>query len=731
MIFLKIPVGISILLPFSLMQHGFSQKPLMELKNDMIITSSSIIKNATYQLNATGSINQPLIRIEGNNITVDFNNCILEGSNDKQFPNEFYGMAVHIRGENITIKNAHIRGYKIAIMATGCKNLLIENSDLSYNYRQHLQSNWLREDVSDWMSFHHNEKDEWLRFGAGIYLKDCSRPVIRNNIITNGQCGLMLVKTNDALVTENNFSFNSAVGIGMYRSSRNQVLNNQLDFNVRGYSHGFYNRGQDSAGILVFEQCNENIFAFNSVTHGGDGFFLWAGQSTMDTGEGGCNDNILYKNDFSYAPTNGIEVTFSRNTIIENIIRECDHGIWGGYSFHTSFLGNKFEKNRIGIAIEHGQDNEIRFNDFSNDREGIKLWARRTQPADWGYASKRDTRSMNYKIEKNLFTGLPLCLNISLSENVAVSNNGILKTGQFLQMDTSVKNIHIDSSNSSRTGKVSIQKKMGGLKKIKYNQAGKLFLTDTSLMNRNAIRITEWGPYNYSYPILFLKKIDSNNIYYFDVLGPKGTWKIKTSTGAANISLSQGGIPASFTAQRKGDNIQLEAEFSGGEFYSPFGRLQPANSKHSFSFRDFVPTIRWNVSWYKWNAVTDPNKSYEKFQAVFNSIPLKTEQPKKVEYTWWGEIGKNLAADTFATVATGNVTVPKGKYRIAVTADDLVKVFVDGKPVIDFWDSGKYKNDEDTYHSADIELNGLHTLRVEHIENSGYATLIFYIKPIF
>ena len=33
----------------------------------------------------------------------------------------------------------------------------------------------------------------------------------------------------------------------------------------------------------------------------------------MDTGQGGCNDNLLYGNDFSHAPTNGIEATFSRN----------------------------------------------------------------------------------------------------------------------------------------------------------------------------------------------------------------------------------------------------------------------------------------------------------------------------------------------------------------------------------------------------------------------------------
>jgi hypothetical protein len=36
-------------------------------------------------------------------------------------------------------------------------------------------------------------------------------------------------------------------------------MHNRLDWNVRGYSHGIYARGQDSAGILCYEQSNDNI----------------------------------------------------------------------------------------------------------------------------------------------------------------------------------------------------------------------------------------------------------------------------------------------------------------------------------------------------------------------------------------------------------------------------------------------------------------------------------------
>ena len=91
----------------------------------------------------------------------------------------------------------------------------------------------------------------------------------------------MMMECNDGLFYNNEINFNSGIGMGLYRSNRNRIMHNKLDWNVRGYSHGFYSRGQDSAGILVYEQSNENIFAHNSATHSGDGFFLWAGQTTM------------------------------------------------------------------------------------------------------------------------------------------------------------------------------------------------------------------------------------------------------------------------------------------------------------------------------------------------------------------------------------------------------------------------------------------------------------------
>ena len=85
-------------------------------------------------------------------------------------------------------------------MARDVTNLVIENCDFSYNYRQHLNSTQEKEDISDWLSHHQNEKDEWLRYGAAMYLRDCESTVIKNTKVTGGQNALMMTNCNNGKI---------------------------------------------------------------------------------------------------------------------------------------------------------------------------------------------------------------------------------------------------------------------------------------------------------------------------------------------------------------------------------------------------------------------------------------------------------------------------------------------------------------------------------------------------
>lgn len=701
--------------------------PTIRLKAGMVIRESAIINRETYLLNAPALLSDNLILIEGNNITIDFNSAILQGSADKSRPDEFYGLAIRIKkgSKNITLKNAFIHGYKVAILADSIDNLVIENCDLSYNWRQHLQSSREKEDISDWMSFHHNENDEWLRYGAAIYLKNCRKAVISNNRVTGGQCALMMTRCDEAVVFDNTFSFNSAIGIGMYRSSRNKVYHNRLDYNVRGYSHGFYKRGQDSAGILVFEQCNDNIFAFNSATHSGDGFFLWAGQSTMDTGLGGCNDNFIYGNDFSYAPTNGIEVTFSRNLLMKNILKECDHGIWGGYSFDTDITDNLFENNRIGIAIEHGQGINIALNGFTGDQTGVKLWSRDKQPANWGYAKARNTESRNYWIAANRFTSVKTAFDIMGTDTVVFSGNTKFFVDNALVLGDRTENI--DTSRELDLLDIDYQKDA----RLKTISADKLPLVNLP-MGKKEMRITEWGPYDFNYPLLWLKNVNKEGLYEFEVLGPKGKWDIGTLEGFEVVARGVDSFPSFLTASIDTTvaNHVIHLTYAGPSFRNVFGKSTDSNVNRNFTYHSFQPKATWEVQWYSWNAGHDPANGYTPFTSLFEQLPVYTTTTNSIDYTWWGGIGKNLPADSFATVAQTHMLLKEGNYTIGITADDFAKVFVDGKEVIDAWDAKYTELDENTHHRVTLHLSaGIHDFKIVHAEKTGLATMVFTINP--
>ena len=707
-----------------LSQYTFAQKKQIVLTKGMVITRSVTVKKQVYNFDGADSLSAAPIIIQGNNITIDFNGAVIQGSSDIENPDKFKGSGVIIKsGKNITIKNLKVKGFKVGLMAKGINGLHIDSSDFSYNYRQHLNSTRDREDLADWQSYHHNENDEWLRYGAGIYLRDCDKFSVLFTTITNGQCGLMLTNCNSGMVTENNFSFNSGLGIGMYRSSRNVVLYNNIDWNVRGYSDGVYYRGQDSAGILVFEQCNNNWFLRNSATHSGDGFFLWAGQSTMDTGQGGCNDNLLYGNDFSYAPTNGVELTFSRNRVIQNIIHDCWHGVWGGFSFNTVIADNSFAGNMSGIAIEHGMKDTIAQNTFDGDKVAIELWSNPKIAKSYGYVQTRDTRSVNNIVSDNSFINVRKVLNVNHTDSLKIVSNKLSESIRPEELDSTVTHVTLTDN--------------GGLTVPGHKDyiSGRLpnfispipsELPKNLPQGRKYIMMNEWGPYNFSYPIAWWQKTDSTGVMHFDMMGPAGEWKIVKAKGVSQASANSGKFPAELTVQKDANgltDIDIEFEYTGSAVTSPFGVKYEAGKPYTFHYREFAIPYNWQMKWFTFDDTNDPLKHEAEFKKMIAGEPVKTSTGKELHNVFGKNFGKNIARQKIATVSTTAIDVPEATYKIGISASELVKLYVDDKLLIENWDPAKLKNDEDNHKDGIISLKGKHTIRIEQAQYGDYGML--------
>jgi len=668
--------------------------PAIRLEPGLVITRSVRVLPGTYRLPASASLDSAAIVIRGDGITVDLTGATLLGAAPDALPDRGAGVAIRIDGgRNITVRNAKIRGYKIGILAAGTRGLTLTGNDASHNWKPRLYSQIEHESLVDWLSYHQNDTDEWHRYGAGFYLSGVRGGEIRGNTVEQGMNGLLLTRSDSLRIRENTFSFNSGLGIGLYRSSDNVIANNRLEFNVRGYSHRFYRRGQDSAALLLYEQSDRNIVAWNAATHGGDGLFLWAGQSTMDTGKGGANDNVFFANDFSWAPTNAMEATFSRNSFLANRAMGSEYGLWGGYSFESNVIGNCFGKNRFGIAIEHGQDNRIVANRFDGDSLAIRLWGDSIQPSDWGYPKHRDTRSRDYRIEHNVFAGNQRTVQAANTTGLVALDNDSLPVAR----------------SGCTTGVLPAEH--ASLAPALPGVTQRVPASAFADRDRSAMIVDEWGPFDWRSPKLW--PVDSSRAVplRLAVLGPAGRWRVVERRGVARLSDESGRVGDTLivTPATSGD-WRVTLEYIGGATVSPRGERRPAGRPYRFSFERFEPAAEWSLRFFSWKDSTE----LARFAAM---PPIVERKASRLDFHWYRPLLPGVPRDKWSLETTSTVTLEPGEYTLRTISDDGIRVFVDGALVIDRW----------TVHESTVDTApigpGRHDIRVEFFQGDGWTEL--------
>jgi parallel beta-helix repeat protein len=677
--------------------------------------------------------NNGVIQVVASDIEIEFTeNSILRGSPKDRRPDEYRGYGIRMEGQsNVTVRGARISGFWGGLWATRTNGLTLETIDASDNRRAYLRSTPLAEDGGDWLFPHNNDGNEWLNnYGAAIYLEDANNVIVRDCTVRHGQNALCMDRLNNSKIYDNNFSFNSGWGIAMWRCNRNIITRNACDFCVRGYSHGVYNRGQDSAGILMFEQNNDNIIAENSATHSGDGFFGFAGREALgETGNHsadwykrrGNDRNQLIRNDFSYCPAHGIEMTFSfgnvfyGNRLVENAI--C--GVWGGYSQDTLIAKNHFEGNgemaygleRGGVNIEHGKANRIIDNVFKNNKCGVHLWW--DPEGDFSqkpWARANGTESKNNLISGNTFTGDLLAYHFRGVSEVMLGRDIFAEIKKELQKEDAVV---IQSVPDSTVPHV---------KETKYPVMGSTHPVGSRrhLYGRDNIIMTSWGPWDHESPLIRVVQDNGDSVQYslhkmpntinvtVEGHGIKGEWSPLQSSKPAPIyiiSAAEPGIHPYVMRVKTGD---FEEEIHGT-----------------------LSSAVWDATFFKWTKDVDPRKDIQAWRELAQGKSAVSTKVKHLVFSYgWAspseqELSKpvttaKLGGDYFGMIAKTHVPLSAGTWEFATLSDDGIRLTVDGKVIIDNW----------TWHGP-TRNTGTFTLRknktveigVEHFEIDGYAVL--------
>ncbi len=538
------------------MAHGFlvllaialgtsDPPPLVIVDRDNVVISETCRVRVT-SAPITDADGNGVVHIIGNGVSVTFEDSPLRGAEDGLGPDAFDGIGIRVTGRQVTLSGAVIRGYRIGVFAQRAVEIVIEDCDVSGNFSQRLASTAWHEDPADWLRPHANDSNEWIeKYGAGIYVEQTANAVIRRVRAWGTQNGIVLSRCTGTKVYDNDCSFGSGWGLAMWRCRGNTISRNAFDFRVRGYSHGVYNRGQDSAGILLFEQCSENVITHNSATHCGDGLFAYAGHEALgrtDTThrpewylQRGNNRNVIAGNDFSFAAAHGIEITFSfGNQVVSNrVVGAAICGLWGGYSQHTFIADNHFESNggmpygleRGGINIEHGFANIIYRNHFLDNACGVHLWwDRDEQIAALPWAKTNPTAAENNSIIDNTFERDAVAVQLRKVGRTTVVGNSMIDVGVELEADEqSLSVLHRFESFDMPPMPIELPPAFGDTKPI-----GKR----ANLDGREHIVMTQWGPYDWTSPMLRLVESGPRR-HVYELLGPDliGNVQLETSPG--------------------------------------------------------------------------------------------------------------------------------------------------------------------------------------------------------
>ena len=372
---------------------------------------------------ARGNRDHAVWVIRRNNVVFDLTGRSLiaeRGSQESQGDAE--GVGILLEGcSNVTLKNVAVSGFRYNILAKNCTNLRILGGKVNGSRAIRIADGG--KPIEQFLNL--RNLSAWRSYGAGIWLEKCAKAEVRGCTAQFAQNGIVLVDSTTTLVTENQCSYNSGWGIAFWNTNNSAVVWNHADFCNRPWAGGW---GGDAAGLVAVNNCHKNIFIDNSLTHGGDGFFLtdlvnggYNPQTKKYSFSGTSDHNLVAYNDGSWSSHNSFEGTFAEGTIyLRNQADDSNYGFWLGFSSHTMIVQNDVKRDTgDGIAINQGAINTIYRNDIDQvGGIGIHVWSGQGPVQE-------DQPSDQNDISENRIVNCKVAINLDLSTNYSVLSNTI------------------------------------------------------------------------------------------------------------------------------------------------------------------------------------------------------------------------------------------------------------------------------------------------------------------
>lgn len=661
------------------------------------IMTSVRIRPGTYTL---GDIDGGgAVRVGADGVTLDFQGATLESPDARRGRLEtFNGVGLLVRHhKNVTIKNACIHGFQYNVKVLQSSGVTLENCDLGASRSQKIMDGDSPNQI--WLDV--RGLDSWRGYGAGAWVEKSSGCFVLNVRASQSQNGLMLVNSNANKVAGCDFSYNSGWGIALCGASRNLICWNHADFVNRPWGGDW---GGDSSGIVFTSGSNQNRLAFNSFTHGGDGFFLAARLGGYDeTGklsvDGPCDKNLVAFNDGSWSTANAFESTFSaKNVFYHNWCNDSNYGFWLGYSSQNLIQGNMIRRSRIdGIAHEQGAENLYLNNDIEfTAASAIHVWGGKDPRL------KQSPSTGNGFVGNRIFRA-NLALDLRNSTNYVAAGNVIRQATTppgFRQMKLTGGPLQITGYQPTEMAEIQALKPSGF----------KMYRSTDLPKGWQWLAATEYGMRDYRGMTAPWNMKDARTVRLY-VPPPGVAWRM---------------VLPEWMTQMPGENareVYVTAK-PGSRAYGQYRdfkiQLTDGRGKQQWIV-GHVLDLKWHIRWFKWfrndhDAYTDSAA----WSALFAGPSLRQEDlPDLPNIPGYRSPEPGLPVDHFALVGATKIKLDAGRYRFDTISDDGIQVLVDGKKVVDNW-----THHGATADSGQVDLaSGVHDIEVHYCQEDGGAAL--------
>jgi beta-N-acetylglucosaminidase len=151
------------------------------------------------------------------------------------------------------------------------------------------------------------------------------------------------------------------------------------------------------------------------------------------------------------------------------------------------------------------------------------------------------------------------------------------------------------------------------------------------------------------------------------------------------------------------------------------------NTGGAVLYSDILPFDTWLAYYY-------PNPTLSGVPTAAKVIQSKGEFQKLYEYHGLGGPVAGFREDNFSARYTTAKRISAGEYILRTRADDGVRVYVDGKLVLDRWTPGAFPEDAVKLHISDrngVNPNekNVHWIDVEYYEGGHNSGIEFYLEP--